>query len=319
MGKGSGEGATPDSLLPTASHMGELAALLSALLWALSSAMMGSQAARVPAPVISAIRLLGATLVIWAAGAALLLAGAIEGVSAVRALALAGTGVLGPGVGDTLYIRSIPAVGLARAFPISMAAFPLFTVLLAALLVGESITLPVVIGAALIVVGTYLIGVRNAETAVDQEPSDTRRPTSDARLGIALVLGAALLWACSSVWVRVASAGVSPVLVGAIRLPAAGLLTAMVAWSAGQALWPASYGRRSLATMTAAGVLGTGAGSLLWVVGVQHAGAARTAILSSTAPLFALPLAAVFLHERITRRVAVGTVLSIAGIWLVTL
>ena len=93
----------------------------------------------------------------------------------------------------------------------------------------------------------------------------------------------------------------------------------MVAWSAGQALWPASYGRRSLATMTAAGVLGTGAGSLLWVVGVQHAGAARTAILSSTAPLFALPLAAVFLHERITRRVAVGTVLSIAGIWLVTL
>ena len=159
--------------------MGELAALLSALLWALSSAMMGSQAARVPAPVISAIRLLGATLVIWAAGAALLLAGAIEGVSAVRALALAGTGVLGPGVGDTLYIGSIPAVGLARAFPISMAAFPLFTVLLAALLVGESITLPVVIGAALIVVGTYLIGVRRAETAVDQEPSDlaARHPT----------------------------------------------------------------------------------------------------------------------------------------------
>ena len=54
------------------------------------------------------------------------------------------------------------------------------------------------------------------------------------------------------------------------------------------------------------------------MIGIQRAGAARTAILSSTGPLFALPLAALALQERVTRQIAVGTVLSIAGIWLVT-
>ena len=68
-----------------------------------------------------------------------------------------------------------------------------------------------------------------------------------------------------------------------------------------------------------AGVMGAGVGSMLYVLAVQQAGAARTAILSSTAPLFALPMAALLLHERITPRVVAGTLLSIVGIWLVTL
>jgi drug/metabolite transporter (DMT)-like permease len=56
---------------------------------------------------------------------------------------------------------------------------------------------------------------------------------------------------------------------------------------------------------------------MLFVLAVQRAGAAKTAVLSSTAPLFALPLAALLLGERLTGRVILGTLLSIAGVWLV--
>lgn len=305
--------------------MGELAALLSAMLWALSSAMMGAQAGRVPPAVISAVRLLGATITLWAVCAALYLAGRLDGVSAMRAAALIGTGILGPGIGDTLYLGSVRSIGLARAFPISMAGFPLFTVVLAALLVGEAITLPVVGGGVLIVAGVYLIAAPRMDPAAEVRGANagmrfSRLRPADAGLaiGLGLVLIAALTWALASVWVRDAAEGVAPALVGAIRMPAAGVFAALWARRAGQRLRPGHYGRRAIWLLFTAGVLGTGLGSVLWVIGVQQAGAARTALLSSTAPLFALPLAALYLHERITGRVVAGTVLSIVGIGLVT-
>jgi drug/metabolite transporter (DMT)-like permease len=74
-----------------------------------------------------------------------------------------------------------------------------------------------------------------------------------------------------------------------------------------------------MAMLLAAGMFGTGMGSLLYVIGIQQAGAARAALLSSTSPLFALPLAAVVLHERLTARVIAGAIVSVAGIFLVTL
>jgi drug/metabolite transporter (DMT)-like permease len=69
--------------------------------------------------------------------------------------------------------------------------------------------------------------------------------------------------------------------------------------------------------IAAAGLAGTAFGSLMYVYAVVTAGAARTAVLSATSPLLALPLSMVFLGERFTRRIGAGTVLCVAGIVLV--
>jgi drug/metabolite transporter (DMT)-like permease len=50
---------------------------------------------------------------------------------------------------------------------------------------------------------------------------------------------------------------------------------------------------------------------------VYYAGAAKASVINATSPLFGLPLSLVFLHERITRRIALGTALTVLGIWLV--
>ena len=291
--------------------MGEVTALLTALLWAVASTMIGSQTARVPTAMISLIQLVCASLMLWVVAAALFLAGDIEGTTLPRGIVLAASALIGPGLGDMLYFAGIRMIGVARAFPISMAGSPLFTLALAAVLLGEAITIPIVLGAALIITGICLIATRQGET------QSSHGRVSGA--GVAIVLAAALLWALSSITLGAAADGVAPLLVSAIRIPAAALFAALVARGSGLALAPEAYGRRSFVTLGAAGVLGMGAGSLLYVVAIQRAGAARTAILSSTAPLFALPLAALLLRERITHRVAAGTVLSIAGIWLVAL
>jgi len=64
------------------------------------------------------------------------------------------------------------------------------------------------------------------------------------------------------------------------------------------------------------GVLGavTAASSVLFVTGVKLADVAVAALLSSTAPLFAIPLGLIFLGERLTARAAVGMLITVAGL-----
>ena len=67
----------------------------------------------------------------------------------------------------------------------------------------------------------------------------------------------------------------------------------------------------------AVGVLGTGIGGFLFLVGLKYAGAAKTAALVSTTPLFATPIAVVFLKERVTWPVAASTLATVAGVGLI--
>src|SRR4051812_17050202 len=60
-------------------------------------------------------------------------------------------------IGDSLYFLAAARIGVARALPIA-SAFPLLTTLGAVLLLGETLTVPLVLGSALVVVAVALIG-----------------------------------------------------------------------------------------------------------------------------------------------------------------
>ena len=66
-----------------------------------------------------------------------------------------------------------------------------------------------------------------------------------------------------------------------------------------------------------AGLIGTGVGSVLFIYAVEDIGAARTAFITTSAPVFALPMGVIFLAEKLTPRTLVGTALTVVGIWLV--
>ena len=66
--------------------------------------------------------------------------------------------------------------------------------------------------------------------------------------------------------------------------------------------------------MLAAGLLGWGVAASLYSLAIKLAGPAKTSIVGATAPLFAIPLTMVFLHERPSRNTLLGTVLTIAGV-----
>ena len=79
---------------------------------------------------------------------------------------------------------------------------------------------------------------------------------------------------------------------------------------------PAVARGRFWVVVTTGLLLTVGGGSFLFLLGIQLAGAARGGALASVGPLFALLLSPLLLHERITRRGVVGSLMTMTGVWL---
>ena len=64
-----------------------------------------------------------------------------------------------------------------------------------------------------------------------------------------------------------------------------------------------------------AGLLGTYVSAVFLVLSTQELGAGKTAVLTATGPLFALPLAIFWLKEKAGILTIIGTSLSLIGLW----
>jgi drug/metabolite transporter (DMT)-like permease len=309
--------------------MGELAALLAALTWSATSVALTSLSARTSPVVLSGLRLgfgaLAMPLILLASGET----GTIAQAPAGTIIQVVASGALGYGLGDTLYIAALNRLGMQRTFPVSMALYIGLTVVFGVLLLGEPFTWGLPIGALLIGAGTWFIIAPAPPNEPAPPPSADAGPVALAPpvglpppglAGYALLGGVGVTWAAATLWLAAASGDLGAIAAGTIRTPAGAvaLLGFALAFQR-RALVAPFRSRAHLGAIALAGVVGTTIGSLLYVYAVVTAGAARTAILSSTSPLLALPLSIVFLGERLTRRILAGTLLCVAGIVLVVL
>jgi uncharacterized membrane protein len=76
--------------------------------------------------------------------------------------------------------------------------------------------------------------------------------------------------------------------------------------------------RHDFLVVAVSGLL-AGASSLTFVAALKYASPATVAILNSTAPLFLAPTAYLFLKERPTVKVLIGTVICVGGVILTLL
>jgi len=142
--------------------IGELAALGAALCWTFS-AVFCKRALTSTKPIpANTVRCLGTSLILVAV---LALAGRIEVLAELPEYAVflaCASGVVGLGLGDTLYMLSLKSLGVSRAVPITC-IYPLFNLVWAYLLAGEAITVQVAAGAAVIVAGVWLLSMEETE------------------------------------------------------------------------------------------------------------------------------------------------------------
>jgi drug/metabolite transporter (DMT)-like permease len=283
--------------------VGALCAGGSALTWAMINLLVRSLSPAFNSVTVNALRSTvgGALILVWIAAADGV--GGLTAISGRAAWLLAISVVLAVGLGDTVFFESAKWLGLVRAMTVSM-IYPLLAALLAVVLLGEALTLRVSVGALLTVLGLVLtVWARGGDA-----PAHGR-----FRLGLAAALLAALAWAVSVVIMKPALEEVDAIRAQAIRLPLAAALLWATPWAWGARQPLRDQGRAGVWRLGALGAL-SAASSILFVAGVAYSGVAVATVLSSTAPIFALPLGFFFLGERVAPVAVAGTVLTVIGI-----
>jgi drug/metabolite transporter (DMT)-like permease len=282
--------------------VGALCALGSALSWSVTSLMVSALAPAIGTFTINAARTTLTALIVigW-----MLVAGDLQTILTLSMggfALLAVSIVLAIAVGDTIFFESTQRLGLGRAMTISM-SYPVVAASLAALLLGERLTAAIIVGGLVTLAGLVLIVL--ARTDAPGQPRPWR--------GVVEALLAALAWGVSVVALRVPLDEIDPVSAQAIRLPVGALILWVTPWAMRgvpvliRGGWPLLLRLIALAVVTAVS-------SVLYGASVKYAGVAVASVLSSTAPLFAVPLGVVFLGERLPRLALVGTAVTMIGI-----
>ena len=131
--------------------------------------------------------------------------------------------------------------------------------------------------------------------------------------GVAGAIVVAVLWALSAILMKPAMNDLSPLTAQGIRLPIVALFLWATPWARAGLPSLHAAGRRVVAPLIVLSAL-TAVSSLMWVAGLKYSDVVVATVLSSTSPMFALVLGALFLGERVTPFAVVGALLTVAGI-----
>jgi DME family drug/metabolite transporter len=282
--------------------LGAASGLGAAVTWALTSLLVRTLNPHLGSVAVNALRttLAGTLLLAWvliAQGAAPLVA-----MSWSSALLLTLSILIALALGDTVFFDSTRRLGLGRGMAIAM-TYPLVAAILAATFLGEPLAPRQAAGVLLTLGGLILIVLPRA--------AEPRGPDGWWR-GVGGAVLAALAWGVSSVLLKPPLTEVEPVTAQAFRLPLAGAVLFATPWARGavRALW--AGGPPALWQMAALSVL-TAVSSVMFVASLKWASVTVATVLSSTAPMFAIPLGLIFLGERLAMRPAVGAAVTVAG------
>jgi DME family drug/metabolite transporter len=293
---------------------GELTALGAALSWT-ASALLYRKALQETQPIsANVVRLVLTSTILIAFIAVVGKLGSFATLPYNVVVLAAVSGIIGLGVGDTLYMVSLKMVGVARAVPITC-TYPLFTLLFAFTLAGQPPALTVSLGAVLIVVGIWLVSIERDSNA-----------TASRKLllfGVVMGLATAMLWAVSITMMNLAvnynRQLDSALAVNTIRVTTMGATFAASA--------PLLYKRHRLTRMSrktvlfliAGGLVALGLGWFFLSYSLTVTDESRAVPISSVTPLFSTLTAVLLFHERITMENALGSVMIVIGIFTIFL
>jgi drug/metabolite transporter (DMT)-like permease len=212
-------------------------------------------------------------------------------------------GALTPGLMQPFAVRAVRAAGAARA-SVVISTFPLLSVTLAVLLLGEHLSLPVAVGVVLIVAGCVALA------------SEGSRPADFRRIGLVLAFAGAVMLATRDNLVRWVSVDASVPPLAAATLSLLGASALVFAYLV------LSPRRRTLGPAVRAGGLAfvlpgvlVGAGTVSLYAAFDHGPVTTVAPLNATSALWTVVFATLLMRRRegVTRRLVVAAALVVAG------
>lgn len=287
---------------------GEVAALTAAFLWALSTVMFG-RLGKSLSPLV--LNLAKGSIAIALIAVTLLLRQNLQPQMPPAAIFwLMLSGVVGIGLGDTAYFKSINYLGARRALLMECLAPPL-TALMALIFLRESLSA--------IAWGGILLTIGGVAWVISERLPAAAERFVNLRAGVLWSVLAQLGQASGAVMSRgaLANTEVDPLWSGLLRLVAGGIVIMILVGSRGHvgAQLQPLRSRQLLPMLVLAAFLGTYLAIWLQQVAFKFTPAGIAQAMLATSPLFVLPIAAI-LGDRITGRAVLGVLVAIGGIWL---
>jgi DME family drug/metabolite transporter len=295
--------------------MGELSALGAAISWTVSAVLYKKALMQAKPVSANIVRLTCTAAVLLALVVALGKAEVMMNLPQNVIVLACVSGVIGLGVGDTLYMMSLKDVGVARAVPITC-TYPLFNLLWAVFLAGEAVTLPVVLGAIIIVLGIWLLS-QGGQTHLAESQKRTLQK------GLALALATAIVWSVSIAMIDMA-VKVTPDLGHALAINVVRVMAIAVSFFAVSPILDRGLGflkmnRKTVATLIAGGIVALGLGWFFLSYSFVETLESRAVPISSTTPLFSTLTGIILLHEKVTAKNTLGSIIIVIGIFLIFL
>src|SRR6516162_777826 len=219
------------------------------------------------------------------------------------------SGFLGLGVADTLVFTSLNVLG-AGVMAIVECLYSPFVILFSLIWLGETLSRTQALGCALVVVAVFIASVTINVKGV---------PKRDIQRGIVIGMAAIIMIAAGVVIAKPALAGTP--LLWAIETRYLGGLVGVFALrpflkgKVGEAVprltpkeWLTLFGSATVAYLQ----------MMMWLGGMKFAQASIAAVLNQTATIFTIVLAALILHEPLTRVRFGAATLAMAGVFLIT-
>jgi len=275
--------------------IGETLALLTALIWAASTVLSAEALKRVDPVRSNAVKTFFAALIMLPIAFA---AGEFNNLFHVDLEALlfvVSAAIVGFGIGDTLLFKSIILIGVSRSYTIAY-TYPLFTMVIAVLLLEEPFLLRYLIGTILTVLSVIMISSENSKTY-----------GSINLKGLMMALAAAITWAVGTILVALGLKSISVLLANALRYSALSLFLFPI--SKPRKKW--MLDKKDLAVLSASGLLGMVLGGITFLFSVQLIGASRATPLSASSPVWASIMSSVALKEKVTPQLLLSSIIVV--------
>ncbi len=289
--------------------MGELYALVSAVVWAFAVILFKRSGETVPPFALNVYRA-SVSLVLVLATMLAVREPMISGAPLTDYLLLFLSGIIGIAISDTLFHRSLNIVGAGITAIVDCLYSP-FVVIIAFLAIGERIG-PWQVAGMFLIIGGIFVAARH-----DPPPGTTRRQLvigilwgvlAMITLAIGIVIAKPVLNRSSVLWATTMR------LVGcvAVMLPV-GLLTRGKR-DVVSAFIPSASWKFTLPAAVVAYVA-----LIIWIAGMKYTLAGIAAILNQSNTIYVLIFASIFLREPFSRRKLIAAALAIVGILMVTM
>lgn len=294
--------------------IGEFAALGAALCWTISAVLYREALLKAKPLSANFVRLISTSIVLLTFLAVIGKLEVLVNLPASSFFLACLSGIIGLGFGDILYMTSLKLMGVARAVPITC-TYPLFSLLFAALVEGEGVNFWVVLGTIAIVLGVWLISLREKMEINKGEKKTLVK-------GVAYALTTSILWSVSimmmdaAVKLEATSNIYDAFAINTIRVTAIAISLLILTPIIDRDLCFLEIRGRTLASIVLGGIVALALGWFLLAFSFLRIPQSQAVPISSTTPLFSTLVGILCLHEPGTARNIAGSILIVLGIFL---